>query len=376
MKSTVLQSVGSLAIRPVYWLFSWFAYIAQNERMCHCSLANSFRQNNSIVAHLPIPAASTFWRLRHGYSGLKQAPQETLPYPAYSKVHERADPLTANFVMFPGDVMNPVLGINSSTPLTSIGTNNTVSPTAGLLASELSLATQGLFGNASTIVDLSGQGQLLSAAVAFQTQLNALQPGTATSGGGQNFGTDFASLAAEVQSFVDAFNGLQNVIASINSTGNLLGTSVTGASGLVQSFNAQAQANFGNGNSTLTNLAQLGIEFHPSPIPGAGGSLSVNLSTLQSAFNTSATGAFSLLTTATNAFNNLVGNFITQAGSSAAQAQTSIGAEVLANSLFSQAQGNGDLSTLLAIESLTGVSNLQQVIITMNEYNLVSGLLG
>ncbi len=269
--------------------------------------------------------------------------------------------------------MDPLLGINTTTPLINIGNSGAITPSTGLLASELSLATPGLFGTASTIVDLSGQGQLLSASVTFQNQLQALQPGSATSGGGQNFGTDFASLAAEVQSFVDAFNGLQNTLANINSTGNFLGTNATGASGLAQSLNAEVQANFSNGNSTLTSLAQLGIEFHSSPTPGGGGSLSVNLATLQSAFNTSATGAFSLLASAANAFNSLAGSFVAQAG---AQSQTSIGAELLANSLLSQAQGNGDLSSLLAIESLTGVANLQQVILAMNEYNLVSGLLG
>lgn len=274
--------------------------------------------------------------------------------------------------------MDTVSGINASTPLASLIAASAVNPANSLFAPNTSVLTPGLFDTASTIVDLSAQGQLLSAAVTFQDQLHALQPGTATSGGGQNFGTDFASLAAEVQNFVDAFNGLQNTIANINGAGSLLGTNATGASGLVQSLNAETRANFANGNSALTNLAQLGIEFNPSPspLPGGGGSLSVNLGTLQSAFNTSPTGAFSLLTAAANAFNGLAGNFIGQTGSPASLVQSSLGVELLANSLLSEAQTNGDLGSLLAIESLTGVSNLQQVILAMNEFNFVAGLGG
>ena len=273
--------------------------------------------------------------------------------------------------------MDTVSGINASTPLASlIAASAAANATDALFAPNTSVLTPGPFNTVSTIVDLSSQGQLLATAATFQDQLQALQPGTATSGGGQNFGTDFASLAAEVQNFVGAFNGLQNTIANINGTGSLLGTSVTGASGLVQSLNAETQASFANGNSALTNLAQLGIEFNPSPLPGGGGSLSVNLGTLQSAFNTSPTGAFSLLAAAANAFNGLAGNFIGQAGNPTSLAQSSLGVELLANSLLSEAQTNGDLGSLLAIESLTGVSNLQQVILAMNEFNFVAGLGG
>jgi Flagellar hook-associated protein 2 C-terminus len=270
-------------------------------------------------------------------------------------------------------IMDSVSSVNASTSLANLIAASAVNPTDALFAPNTGVLTPGVFDTASTIVDLSAQGQLLSAAVTFQNQLQALKPGTATSGGGQNFGTDFASLAAEVQSFVDAFNGLQSTIANINGTGNLLGASLTGTSGLVQSLNTEAQTTFANGNSTLANLAQLGIQFNPSPLPGGGGNLSVNLGTLQSAFNTNPTGAFSLLATAANAFSGLAGNFVNQAGT---LTQSSLGVELLANSLLSEAQANGDLSGLLAIESLTGVNNLQQVILAMNEFNFVAGLGG
>jgi hypothetical protein len=127
-----------------------------------------------------------------------------------------------------------------------------------------------------------------------------------------------------------------------------------------------------NSSTALTNLAQLGVEFNPSPRLGGGGGLRINLSTLQSAFNINSTEAISLLTTVANAFKGLADNFLAQASNP----RTSITAELLANSVLSEAQSTGDLSSLLAIESMTGVPNLQQDIFAMNEFNLVAGLLG
>jgi len=282
--------------------------------------------------------------------------------------------------------MDPLLGIAASIPPLSIGANGAVAPTSGLLASAVDFLAPGLFGGgASTVVELSGLGQLLSAAATFQDQLASLQPGTATSGGGQNFGTDVASLAAEAQSFVDAFNGLQNGIAAINGTGNLLGTGITGATDLTQALDTQVQANVANGESTLTRLSQLGIIFQPAETPGGGSRLSIDLGTLQSAFNADAQGAFSLLSQAANALGDVAGNFVGQAGdqfgTSGAQAQISIVDQLLNNNLLTLALSNGgfNLADLLAMEAFTqsnsGIS-AQQTILALNEFTLVSALLG
>ena len=276
--------------------------------------------------------------------------------------------------------MTSLSGINAATPLINIDTNGVTNPTETLLAAESGLSTSGLLGNTSTIVELTGESQLLSAATAFQDQLQALQPGTAGSGGGRNFGTDLASLAAEVQSFVDAFNGLQTTLAGISGTGTLFGESIPGASDLSLSLNSQVQASFSNGSSALTNLSQLGIELQPSPLPGGKSSLSINLAALQSAFNTDATGAFSLLAAAANSFSNLAGSVISQAGGQlstlATLAQTSAGLGLFNNSSLFPNQPGNDLGSLLAISSLTGGANLQQVVAAINEYTLVSSLLG
>lgn len=276
--------------------------------------------------------------------------------------------------------MDPLTGINTYTPLIGIGNNGTVNPTAALLASELSASSGGLFGSSSTMVDLSALSQLLSATTTFQDRLQALQPGTATSGGGQNFGTDFASLAAEAQYFVDTFNGLQNSISNISTTNGLLGGDVSNATAFIQSLNTQAQASYTNGNSALTSLSQLGIEFQPSPVPGAGGSLSVNLATLQSAFNSDAAGAFSLLSDAASAFNDVAASFTSQTGTQssllATLAQNTSIFGFLDTGLLSPAQTNNtELASLLTLGSIGGGANLQQVISALTEYNMVSGLL-
>ncbi len=275
--------------------------------------------------------------------------------------------------------MDTVAGLNPSSPLFNLGTGSTINSTDALLASELSPSTSGLLSNASTIVELSAQSQFLSAATAFQDQLQSLQPGTANSAGGRNFGTDLTSLAAEVQNFVDAFNGLQSNLASIGSTGILLGGSIPAIPDLGQSLNTQVRASFTNGNSSLTNLSQLGIEFIPSSIPGGKSSLSINLGTLQSAFNTDASGAFSLLASAASSLGSLAEGFISQSGavlpSLTSQAQLLANSSLLTDGLVVSSQTGSNLSNLLTIASLTGGGeNLQQVVSAINEYTLVSTL--
>lgn len=257
---------------------------------------------------------------------------------------------------------SPVYGIGSSSAITS-------------LLSASGLSTPEVFGGSSTFVEISGLGQLLSAATTFQDQLRALQPGTATSGGGQNFGTDFASLAAETQSLVDAFNGLQSTIASVNGAGSLFGAGVTGAAGLEQSLGTLAQAGYDNGNSTLTNLSALGVTYTPSAIPG-GGSLSIDLAALQSAYNSDQAGAFSLLGTVATALADQAGSFVGEAGGRysalAALAQTSLLTGSLTSSFL---PGSLDFGNLLLGESLNGNVSLQQAILAINQYALISNLI-
>lgn len=274
--------------------------------------------------------------------------------------------------------MDSLSAINTNLLLAGIPAPGTITPADALLTSAL-IGPLGLGGSSLTFAGISETGQLLSAVSAFQDTLQALRPGTATSGGGQNFSTDFASLAAETQNFVDAFNAAQKAIANVN-TGNGLQTGGSStASNLAQAFNTQVQANFSNGNSPLTALSQLGIEFQPALLPGQSSTLSINLSTLQSAFNTNAAGAFSLLEKAGSALGSLANSFINQYGqqysSLAALTQSPLGATLLANGLSPQAQAANAVFGLLSSQSLSGGISLQQALTALNEYTTVSSLL-
>lgn len=287
--------------------------------------------------------------------------------------------------------MASVSGISGTSFPSIIGASAAIAQANALLGSNTGLLTFGLGarGSTSTVVDLSGLGQLLSAAAAFQDHLAGLQPGTATSGGGQGFGTDFASLAAETQSFVDAFNGLQSNIANSDSVGALLGGSAPGASALALALDAQAQGEFANGDSALTSLGQLGIGFQPGLLAG-GSRLSVDLDKLETAFATDAEGAFALLSQAATTFGAVAGDFVSQGlpqfSTLSVLAQSSAANQFLTNSILSLGQQNGgglDFAALLALESMTlsnpangSAQSLQRTILALNEFALVSTLLG
>lgn len=283
--------------------------------------------------------------------------------------------------------MSSVLGISNSTSPFGITATNAVALTRALMAPEENPLSSGVFGGSSTVVELSGLGQVLSAASAFKEQLAALQPGTATSGGGQNFGTDVASLAAEAQSFVDAFNNLQSNIVN-NGAGSLFGGSSTLGSGLAPALDTAVQGNFANGSSTFSNLAQIGIVFQPAQFPG-GSNLSIDLAKLKSAFQADAAGSFSLLGQAATSLGGLADDFVTQATPQVSDfrllAQTLAFNQVTDNSFPSLGQTTGSLNfaDLLALEMdfSNGQGNafaptLQQSFLAMNQFNLVSTLLG
>ncbi len=273
--------------------------------------------------------------------------------------------------------MDSLSGINAYVALASLYPGSAVASPANLLASELSLSTPGPYSGSSTLVGLSGLGQVLSAASGFQETLQTLQPGTPTAAGGHNFGTDFASLAAEVQSFIDAFNTTQTILSGVSGSGQLGGTAA--AANLGAALNTQVQANFANSNSSLATLAQLGIEFQPAVIPGQASKLSLDLETLRSAYAAGSAGAFALLGEAASALSNVAGSFISQSGSQYA-ALTALTTSPLVATLFGngqtpQLQANNALINLLAGNNLSG-ANLQQAVSALNEYTLVANLFG
>lgn len=265
------------------------------------------------------------------------------------------------------------------TPPVSLYSSLGVQPTASLL-SLLSPTTGsnagGLYGG-STIVELSGLGQLLSATALFQNNLANLQPGSANSGLGQNFGTDFGSLAAEAQNFVDTFNTLQSTLAGLQSAyGPLAGDALT--TQFSQALDTRATATQANGGTAPTTLADIGITLQTG---ATGGTLSIDLQALQAAYQANPTGTFSLLAQAAQSLGNVAANYASQAGAES----TTLAGIAQADSQLSLLFGSGltgsssfGLADLLALSSMTSGSTgtLTQQLLALNEFNLVSTLIG
>lgn len=271
-------------------------------------------------------------------------------------------------------------------PLNLFGLGS-INPLSATLA-QGSTSTLAAFTGSSTVVQISELGHLLSSIVAFQDSLSVLHPGSTDSGLGNNFGTDFGSLAAEAQSFVDAFNGLQADISpfgSIEGGSGLFGI-LAGSSQTTQindALNERFASAFDNGDSDLTHLADIGIELQPSSIPGLGGRASIDLAKLKSAFDTDPAGSFSLLSNAVESFGTLASDFTgdTNSGSLLGSllriniTQQSLG---LLGAFTGSQTGLQGTSDLLALASLSdGTTNSQaQLLSAMNQFTLVSSLLG
>lgn len=259
-----------------------------------------------------------------------------------------------------------------------------VSPLRALVSSPLAGLGGGLggglgsFGSASVVVELSAVGQALSAASNFKVSLAGFQPGSA--GIGQNFGNDFASLAAEAQFFVDAFNNLQGNLSSLQEN---FGTPTGLASTLpfAAALNSQVTAELANGDSDLTQLAEIGISFQA----GGAGTLSgprleLDLEKLQQAFTQDPDGSFSLLTEAAQSFEELAGNFTAQSGGATLDVANLSRTIALTQtlSLFASGTDNGlqGLPGLLLLDSLTrGGSGANQQVAALSQFMLVQSLL-
>lgn len=273
----------------------------------------------------------------------------------------------------------------SSVGATALAGFAAVSPLRALNSSPLLGLDSGLggglspFGGASAVVELSSVGQALSAAASFQVSLAGFQPGAADSGVGQNFGDDFASLAAEAQFLVDAFNNLQGNLASLQTNfGSPTGQALTLP--FVAALNQQATATVANGDSDLTRLAQIGISFQAD---GTGATLSVDLGALQQAFAQDPEGSFSLLAASARSFESLAGDFTTQTGGatldlanltrSIALTQT---LSLFGNTLSNTGNGLQGLPGLLLLDALSrGGSGTNQQVAALSQFLLVSSLL-
>ncbi|MBN9422535.1 MAG: hypothetical protein BGO63_12420 [Candidatus Accumulibacter sp. 66-26] len=253
-----------------------------------------------------------------------------------------------------------------------------ISSFAGVSSSLPLVAALGLGRTDSSVVELSGSGRLLSAVATFREQLAALRPGQAESGLGQNFGNDLASLAAEAQYFVDAFNGLQQATDGAQGIFDAFGGGVL-AGRIAAAQAGQVGATYANGESTLTRLEQLGIRFEPASSAFAGQRLGIDLATLRSAFASDPAGAFALLGKAADAFAGQADGYLAQAADAASALSRWSWLEdslALSGGLAGNSPAFG-LSELLLLGSL-GQGNsagLLQTQLALDQFALVSTLL-
>lgn len=177
-------------------------------------------------------------------------------------------------------------------------------------AAALSVAATTASTGGSALVEFSGPGQLFAAVSAFRSELKSLQQGLTAGGIAQ----DFPGLTAAVQRFVTAVNTLQGAFASSQATsGDVLSQLLAGR--FEQALGEQEVAAFGNRNSSLTLLSQLGISLQPLATSGSARLLNVDLNTLQTAFASDRAGTLSLLQQAAQSFGNLADNLESQIGS-------------------------------------------------------------
>jgi Flagellar hook-associated protein 2 C-terminus len=261
------------------------------------------------------------------------------------------------------------------TPALSLYSSLAVQPTnnlTSLLATTAAQDAGGLYGN-STVVELSGLGQLLSAAAVFQNNLASLHPGSTDSGLGQNYGTDFASLAAEAQNLVDNFNALQGTLTGLQSSGLLTGNAL--AAQFSQSLDTAATGTIAGGGTGPATLADIGITQQ-----SATGTLSVDLQALQSAYQADPSATFSLLAQAAQSLGTVASDFTRQAGAETATLNGLGSSGDLSLLLGAGSTSNNFLgfADLLALSSLTSgnSSTLTRQLLALNEFNLVSTLTG
>lgn len=231
-------------------------------------------------------------------------------------------------------------------------------------------ALSGFFGG-STTVELSGLGQLLSATDIFRGTLANLRPGSTESGLGDNFGTDVVSLAAEAQNFVDAFNTVQSNLARLAQPFGALSAQPLAAR-FSQTLNQLVAAPLGSGESALTSLEQLGITLQASPTT-IGGTLTIDLDTLRSAFESKPTETFAALDEAVQLFGDTAAGFVSQVAG-----ETATVASLAQFGLGQTTFGSPGLINLLALASFNSgtATTATQQLMALNEFMLVSTLLG
>lgn len=134
--------------------------------------------------------------------------------------------------------------------------------------------------------------------VASGLTVNLLQPGSTTVSVTQ----DSTALTAAAQGFVDAYNTLVGTVNSLTASGGALAGDST-SSQLMSDLQNEMLQSFSGGGS-FSSLSDLGIT------PNTDGTLSLDSTTLQNAFNSDPTGAQGLLNSVAQGFDNLTSPYL------------------------------------------------------------------
>ena len=161
-----------------------------------------------------------------------------------------------------------------------------------------------IFSGTSNTVELSSNGQLLSAVSSFRTRLEALQANVVDSSPG--------AIVSTTQDLVDAFNRLQGNTASLQSIVTALsGDTLT--TQLSRTLSDLVTASLAGNSDTLSNLRSIGINLQTTPAPsGTVFTLSVDPNQLTAAISADPTGTRTALSGAIESFVELATEFESQ----------------------------------------------------------------
>jgi flagellar hook-associated protein 2 len=211
-------------------------------------------------------------------------------------------------------ITDNTIGAGNNFSISSDGTGPFGTFQQGLSA--LSLTQTQAAQNASyTVNGGAAQTSTTNTNIAIDTGVNAtlLSAGTTTIVTGNYTGVGGAGVA---QNLVNAYNALQGNVSVLTGTGGSLNGNPGTANQLATSLQNVAKSTFSNGASSLTTLSQLGITL--TTPASATSTLSLNATTLQSAFNSDPAGAANLLTQAVNQLNTVANGYANPANNNPA----------------------------------------------------------
>ena len=223
-----------------------------------------------------------------------------------------------------------------------------ISPVAfQLLTTGTSTAVTSSFDSASSVVDLSGVGLLLSTLSTSRDQLAAQQAVSADSSA--------ASVLTQAQSFVDTFNSLQTNIASVQDLFNALPGSLL-VDQLSQTLTQLATQSITSGSANLDSLLGIGITAQTSSPSGTAGTvtLQIDQNTLGAAIATDPAGTLAQIDRANQSLLAQLNTFEVQAANASiaeALAQTSLTQLGGASTAASATTPPFDLGTLLDLNT-------------------------